>query len=225
MTDEQRSAPPEDESSVSATAAVDVATGDGDTEPAPAAFDEVASERDQLRDLLLRKTAEFDNFRKRTERERSEFARRAAEDLLLDLLPLVDDLERALDVAAETPDGESYRKGVELIHRQLLELLRKRHVTPIETVGEPFDPNLHEAVTQEPSDDHPEGTVVKEFRRGYRLGDRLLRAAVVVVAAGGSGDADATPAANGGADADDGAATNDSGAADDNGAMDEDPRS
>lgn len=225
MTDEQRSATPEHESSAPATAAVDAATGDGDTEPAPAAFDEVASERDQLRDLLLRKTAEFDNFRKRTERERSEFARRAAEDLLLDLLPLVDDLERALDVAAETPDGESYRKGVELIHRQLLELLRKRHVTPIETVGEPFDPNLHEAVTQEPSDEHAEGTVVREFRRGYRLGDRLLRAAVVVVAAGGSGDAEATPAANGGPDADDGAATDNSGAADDDGALDEDARS
>lgn len=220
MTDEQRSAPPEDESSAPATAAVDVAARDGDTEPAPAAFDEVASERDQLRDLLLRKTAEFDNFRKRTERERSEFARSAAEDLLLDLLPLVDDLERALDVAAETPDGESYRKGVELIHRQLLELLRKRQVTPIETVGEPFDPNLHEAVTQEPSDEHPEGTVVREFRRGYRLGDRLLRAAVVVVAAGGSGEADATPAT------DDGAAANNGGAAaDGSAAMDEDARS
>ena len=192
MTDEQRSAPPEEVPSASATATADVATEEPETEPAPAAIDDVASERDRLHDLLLRKTAEFDNFRKRTERERSEFARRAAEDLLLDLLPLVDDLERALAASTKDSDGESYRIGVEMIHRQLLELLRKRHVTPIETVGEPFDPNLHEAVTQEPSDEYPDGTVVREYRRGYRLGDRLLRAAMVIVAVGSPADDGAT---------------------------------
>jgi len=201
MTDEQRSAPPDEEPSASATAAADVATEEDDTEPAPPTVDDVASERDRLHDLLLRKTAEFDNFRKRTERERSEFARRAAEDLLRDLLPLVDDLERALAVTPKDSDGESYRIGVELIHRQLLELLRKREVTPIAAVGEPFDPNLHEAVTQEPSDEHPEGTVIREFRRGYRLGDRLLRAAMVIVSAGGRADDEATPEADGGAPA------------------------
>ena len=196
MTDEQRSAPPDEEPSASATTAADVATGEDDTEPAPSTVDDVASERDRLHDLLLRKTAEFDNFRKRTERERSEFARRAAEDLLRDLLPLVDDLERALAVAPEDSDGDSYRIGVELIHRQLLELLRKREVTPIAAVGEPFDPNLHEAVTQEPSGEHPEGTVIREFRRGYLLGDRLLRAAMVIVSAGNGADDEATAEAD-----------------------------
>ncbi|MXY24888.1 MAG: nucleotide exchange factor GrpE [Acidobacteria bacterium] len=196
MTDEPKSAPPDEEPSASATAPADVATGEGDTEPAPSVVDDVASERDRLHDLLLRKTAEFDNFRKRTERERSEFARRAAEDLLRDLLPLVDDLERALAVTPKDSDGDSYRIGVELIHRQLLELLRKREVTPIAAVGEPFDPNLHEAVTEEPSDEHPEGTVIREFRRGYRLGDRLLRAAMVIVSAGNGADDEATPEAD-----------------------------
>ena len=196
MTDEQRSAPPDEEPSASATTAADAATGEDDTEPAPSTVDDAASERDRLHDLLLRKTAEFDNFRKRTERERSEFARRAAEDLLRDLLPLVDDLERALAVASETADGESYRTGVELIHRQLLELLRKRGVTPVAAVGEPFDPTLHEAVAQEPSDEHPEGTVVREFRRGYLLGDRLLRAAMVIVSAGNRAGDEAAPEAD-----------------------------
>ena len=187
MTDDQRPGPPDgDRAARPAVDAGEVAAEDEDTKPAPTASSDPSSERDQLRDLLLRKTAEFDNFRKRVERERSEFARRAAEDLLLDLLPLVDDFERALAVPSETSDGESYRAGVVLMHRQLLELLRKRDVTPIDAVGEPFDPGLHEAVTQEPSDEHPEGTVVTEFRRGYRLGNRLLRPAMVTVSAGGN---------------------------------------
>ena len=187
MTDDQRPGPPDgDPAARPAVDAGEVAAEDEDTKPAPTASNDPSSEYDQLRDLLLRKTAEFDNFRKRVERERSEFARRAAEDLLLDLLPLVDDFERALAVPSETPDGESYRAGVVLMHRQLLELLRKRDVTPIDAVGEPFDPGLHEAVTQEPSDEHPEGTVVTEFRRGYRLGNRLLRPAMVTVSAGGN---------------------------------------
>ena len=92
----------------------------------------------QLRDLLLRKTAELDNFRKRVERERLEFAQHAAEDLLLALLPLVDDLERALAAPVETPDGQAYRDGVVLIHRKTLDLLRQRSVTPIDAAGEPF---------------------------------------------------------------------------------------
>ena len=193
MTDDQQPVLPDNDPSAPATSAADDVAAEGnDTETARAPADELAAERDQLRDLLLRKTAEFDNFRKRVERERSVFAQRAAEDLLLALLPLVDDLERALAVPAETPDGESYRAGVVLIQRQMLELLRKRDVTPIEAVGEPFDPNVHEAVTQEPSDEHPEGTVSNELRRGYRLGERLLRAAMVIVSTGGNPDDNAS---------------------------------
>ncbi len=142
--------------------------------------DALTRERDEYYDRLLRKTAEFDNYRKRVERERREQAEYAAADVLEDLLPLVDDLERALQADAQT--GEAYRKGVELIHRQMLELLRRRGVTPVESVGREFDPHVHQAVTYEAVPGHPEGEVVEEFRRGYKLRDRLLRPAMVKVA-------------------------------------------
>jgi molecular chaperone GrpE len=141
----------------------------------------IARERDDYYDRLLRKTAEFDNYRKRVERERREQADYAAADVLTDLLPLIDDLERALLVDSQ-PGGDAYRKGVELIHRQMLDLLRRRGVTPVEAVGQPFDPHLHQAVSHEVVPGHAEGEVVEEFRRGYKLRDRLLRPAMVKVA-------------------------------------------
>lgn len=140
----------------------------------------IRRERDEQYQRLLVTTAEFDNYRKRTDRERRERAEYAAVDLLTDLLPIVDDLERAL--AAETEDPEVYRRGVEIIHKQLLDLLDRRGVTPIETVGTDFDPNIHQAVTQEASDSHRDGEVIEELRRGYTLRERLLRAAMVKVA-------------------------------------------
>ena len=156
--------------------------------PSPSAEkpDDVRRERDEYRDLLLRKTAEFDNYRKRTARERVELARAAAVDLLTEILPLVDDLERALasDAGAGAGDEavEAYRTGVELIHTQLLELLRKRGVTSIDTAGQPFDPHVHQAVAHEVSADHAEGTIIDELRRGYMIAGRLLRPAMVRVA-------------------------------------------
>jgi molecular chaperone GrpE len=140
----------------------------------------IRRERDEQYRRLLVTTAEFDNYRKRTDRERRERAEYAAVDLLTDLLPIVDDLERAL--AAETEDAEVYRRGVEIIHKQLLDILDRRGVTPIETVGTDFDPNIHQAVTQEASDSHRDGEVIEELRRGYTLRERLLRAAMVKVA-------------------------------------------
>ncbi len=131
---------------------------------------------------MLRKAAEFDNYRRRVERERSEVARAAAADLLEELLPLVDDLERALEAEPETSGASAYREGVVLIHRRLLELLRKRGVRPIEALGQPFDPHYHQAVVHEPSPAHADGEVIAELRRGYLLGDRLLRPAMVKVA-------------------------------------------
>lgn len=137
---------------------------------------------DEYKDLLLRKTAEFDNFRKRTERERLAVTEAAAADLLEELLPLVDDLERALKAPAAGEGAEAYRRGVELIHRQLTEILRKRGVRPIEAVGADFDPYYHEAVVHETAPGRREGEVLEELRRGYMLGDRLLRASMVKVA-------------------------------------------
>lgn len=166
----------------------DTAGVDTGAAAAVADVDTLKRERDEYYDLLLRKTAEFDNYRRRVERERRELSEYAASELLRDLLPLVDDLERAL--AASSADAASgsttaLRSGVELILRQLTELLKKRGVTPIEAKGADFDPHIHESVTQEVSADHREGEVLEEFRRGYKLGDRLLRPAMVKVATRG----------------------------------------
>jgi len=148
----------------------------------PDPHEALQADRDALQDRLLRVAAEFDNYRKRIERERREQADLAAESLILELLPIVDDLERALQAPA-SEDALPYRAGVELIQRQMLELLRRRGVTPIDTAGALFDPRVHQAVSQEQSDTHSEGQVIEEFRRGYMLGDRLLRPAMVKVAA------------------------------------------
>ena len=137
---------------------------------------------DEYRDLLLRKTAEFDNYRKRIERERAEVSHAAAADLIEELLPLSDDLDRALEIGADTEAAAAYRTGVELIYKQLLEILGKRGVTPIETTGKDFDPNVHQALTHEASPGYREGEVINELRRGYTIGGRLLRPALVKVA-------------------------------------------
>ena len=138
-------------------------------------------ERDDYYDRWLRKTAEFDNYRKRVERERREQRELAVADLLQELLSAVDDFDRALTVDAGE-GGASYRKGVELIHSKLQDLLRKQGVTPIPAVGADFDPNLHQAVTQESSPGHRDGEVIDELRRGYLINGRLLRPAMVKVA-------------------------------------------
>jgi len=163
--------------------------------PGPTAetAEDLARERDELRERLLRTAAEFDNFRKRTERERRDLHEAAAADLIRDLLPVVDDLERALSAtppadgdAASASDAagtlEDFRKGVALIHRQVLEVLRRRGVEPLDVLDQPFDPNWHEAVVYEPVAGRPDGQILAEVRRGYRLGDRLLRPAMVRVA-------------------------------------------
>jgi len=142
----------------------------------------LAAERDALKDQLLRISAEFDNYRKRTERERREMIDRAAEGVLSELLPIVDDLERALAADTDDAGARAYREGVELIHRQLVDLLSRRGVTAIDALGEDFDPHVHQAVTSEPADGRRDGEIVEELRRGYRLGERLLRPAMVKVA-------------------------------------------
>lgn len=154
------------------------------TESPDLATGELQRQRDEFYDLLLRKTAEFDNFRKRTERDRQVHAESAAADLLGELLPLLDDLERALSADTGSEGAEAYRRGVELIHRQLTEILRKRGVRPIDAAGTDFDPHYHQAVSYEPSTGHRDGEVIEEFRRGYMLGDRLLRPSMVKVAKG-----------------------------------------
>jgi molecular chaperone GrpE len=153
------------------------------TETAPPAdqLAELKRERDDYHDRWMRKVAEFDNYRRRIERERREHADQSVTDLLQELLLVVDDFDLALTVDAGE-NAAAYRKGVELIHAKLHDLLRKRGVRPIEAIGADFDPNLHQAVTHEVSPDHREGEVIGEMRKGYMIGERLLRPATVKVA-------------------------------------------
>jgi molecular chaperone GrpE len=152
-----------------------------DTAAAPA-DEPLRQERDDLHDRLLRVSAEFDNYRKRTDRERREFAEAAGADVIRELLPVLDDLERALAAPVDASSASSFRSGVELIHRQLLEVLRRRGVEPFEAIGHDFDPEWHEAVAQEPADGRRDGEITGEARKGYRVGRRLLRPAMVKVA-------------------------------------------
>jgi molecular chaperone GrpE len=141
--------------------------------------DQLALEKAELSDRLLRARAEFDNARRRTERERSEFLQFAAMDMVKDLLPVLDDFERALQV--ETAD-RSYAKGVELIYQRLSDTLKKVGLEPIETAGQPFDPNLHQAVERVETDEAEDQSVLGEFQRGYNFKGKLLRPAMVKVA-------------------------------------------
>jgi molecular chaperone GrpE len=150
-----------------------------DAQPDP--LEEVRRERDAVQDRLLRTAAEFDNYRKRMDRERRDLAEFTAGEVMKELLPIIDNLERALQAAAQ---DDPLRKGVELIHKQMLEMLRKRGVKPIEALGADFDPNFHQAVIHEESAQHREGEVMEELQRGYVVGDRLLRPAMVKVAKG-----------------------------------------
>ena len=140
-----------------------------------------AAERDAFRDQLLRARADFDNYRKRIERDRAQMIARASEDALRDILPVVDDLERAL--AADPGDASgSFHQGVQMIYKQMLDILARRGLEPIDAIGQDFDPNIHEAVAYEPVAGRREGEIIGELRKGYRIGDRLVRPSMVRVA-------------------------------------------
>jgi len=141
--------------------------------------DRLLVERADLADRALRARAEFDNARRRAERERSDFLQFAAMDLVKDVLPVLDDFERALKV--ETTD-QNYAKGVELIYQRLFESLKKLGLEPIEAAGRPFDPNLHQAVERVETDEAEDQTVLGEFQRGYNFKGKMLRPAMVKVA-------------------------------------------
>jgi molecular chaperone GrpE len=142
-------------------------------------IDALQADRDQLFDRLQRLAAEFDNFRKRNAREQAAFAERASERLVKELIPILDDLGRALEAAADHQEAK-LEEGVRLVHRSLADLLAKQGLTEIETEGK-FDPHVHEALLSQPSDAE-EGSVIEVVQRGYKLGDKVLRPARVVIA-------------------------------------------
>ena len=142
-------------------------------------FDQLRSERDQLLDRMARMQAEFDNARKRAERERVEFRDIATGNVVDQFLPVIDNFQLALSA---TGNADQLRSGVALIIKQMEETLQKMQVNPIPAVGEPFDPRVHEALGSVEREDIPDQHVAEEIRRGYRLRDRLLRPALVRVA-------------------------------------------
>ena len=135
------------------------------------------------KDRYARAMADFDNFRKRTARDREDLVKFAASDVLKDILPTVDNLARALDGAKDKAE-DPFVAGVKLVYDGLLKALADHGATPLDSVGEPFDANFHEALAQLPSEDVEEGNVINEVKRGWMLNGKLLRAAQVVVSAG-----------------------------------------
>jgi len=154
-------------------------------EPGEEASSENLEEKAEVEsDRFLRLAAEFDNYRKRTAREFGEVVRTANIRLLRSLIEIVDNFERAMSHDANGNDGDAYRKGIELIHNQLIDLLNRENVTPIESVGQPFDPNCHEALMQAESEEFDDGVVSQEVQKGYKIDDKVLRHARVVVSKG-----------------------------------------
>lgn len=141
--------------------------------------DQLKAEKDELHDRALRARAEFENARRRAERDRLDYLQFAAMELVKDILPILDDFERALKV--QTTDSE-YAKGVELIYQRMYETLKKLGLEPIEAKGKPFDPNLHQAVERVHTEEAEDMTVLDEFQRGYNFRGKLLRPSMVKVA-------------------------------------------
>ncbi|CAG5093338.1 Protein grpE [Thermobacillus xylanilyticus] len=152
-----------------------------EADPRDARIAELESQIEEYRQRLLRAQADFDNFRRRTQREKEELAKYASMELISRLLPVLDNFERAIGASKDSGDFEALAKGVDMIHRQLLQLLEQEGLKPMETVGQPFNPEFHEAVMRVESDEHEEGTVVEELQRGYILKDRVIRPAMVKV--------------------------------------------
>ena len=172
-----------------------------DTEPLESAdehaakLEEAENRAREYYDRLLRVSADFDNYRKRTAREMRELTKYANEELLKDLLSVVDNLERAIEVAAlESHPDDPMLKGITLTLAEIQKLLDKQSVKPVDAIGKPFDPNFHQAMMQEDSDRHPPNTVVRELQKGYLIHDRLLRPAMVAVSTTGRAPAESNQA-------------------------------
>ncbi len=164
-----------------------VAAGEASGENLKDELENMKQEAARNYDRLLRVSAEFDNYKKRMQREMEGMRKFANESLLKDLLTVVDNLERAIAASGSvrSEHDSCVVEGIELTLNDIMKLLKKYDVTPIESVGKPFDPAYHEAVMQEPSDQYPPNTVIKEFQKGYMIHDRLLRPAMVVVSTNG----------------------------------------
>ncbi|CAH1209326.1 MULTISPECIES: nucleotide exchange factor GrpE [Paenibacillus] len=139
------------------------------------------AEAEESQTRLLRAQADFDNFRRRTQKEKEELGKYASMKLVTELIPVIDNFERAMATVPEGPETESFAKGIQMIFRQLETVLGNEGLTAMETVGQPFNPEFHQAIMQVESDEHEEGIVVEEVQKGYMLKDKVLRPAMVKV--------------------------------------------
>ena len=154
----------------------------GEVERLTAALAEKEKEISELKDKYLRVLADSENARKRIRQQSEDSIRIQRENFLRDLLPVADNLERAAEAARAAGDSQSIAAGIEMVLRAMLDFMKGHGVTQINAVGQPFDPQLHEAVDQKPTEAHPPNTVVSEHHRGYQIGERMLRPARVTVA-------------------------------------------
>jgi molecular chaperone GrpE len=161
-----------------------VIQGEGETSTEEKLTEELRKQQEEARknhDQYLRALAEVENIKKRSAREREEYLKYANVSMIKKLLPIIDDLHRAIVVAQTSRDFEVMSKGVEMTARSLDELLKGEGVEAIESLGKPFDPQYHQALTVEPSDEHPENTVIEQLQKGYVMHDRVIRPSLVKV--------------------------------------------
>lgn len=146
------------------------------------ALEDKAKKSDEYFDRLLRLQADFDNYKKRLEKDRAEFIKFANEGIIAEILKILDDFERAVDAGRSKHDFDILYKGIEMIHKDLVEFLKQEGIKEIEAKGKPFNPHEHEAMMQEETDAHPEDSVIEELQKGYVLNGRVIRPAKVKVA-------------------------------------------
>ena len=190
--DQTNGSSPDDEADQSEDAAAeDAATASGGAPDPERDLARLEQEIAELKDQLLRKSADFENYRKRMQREKEEFASYANRDLLLDIVPIIDDFERAIKSAEESHDFDAFHDGIVMIEKQFTSMLeRKWKLVRFDSEGEEFDPQRHEAMMTEPVPGHDHSVVLQDFQKGYLLNDRVLRPAKVKVsmpAPGGDG--------------------------------------
>jgi molecular chaperone GrpE len=172
----------EDAAPDTAATAVDPPSTPSSKRPPADPLAQAQAEAARMKDAWIRSAADFDNFRKRTRKEVEEARRNGREDLLRAVLPVFDNLERAIQSALRSKDVKAVADGLAMVQRQFVESLGREGIARVATVGHPFDPGVHEAIQQVETADHAPGTVLAEVQPGYTQGDRLMRAAMVVVA-------------------------------------------
>jgi molecular chaperone GrpE len=167
-----------------AAAGNDAAAASGETAPPDDDSDGLQADLDRFRDLALRSQADFENYKKRAAREKEEAIKYANSSLLEKLIAIVDNFELGLEAARAEGEKSPVFSGMSMVLKQVMDFLADSGLQPIDATGQKFDPNLHEAIAHEPSDQFPEGTVIRQTRRGYKMKDRLLRPSSVVVSSG-----------------------------------------